>query len=137
MVACFVDWQKPNMYFFVAGRNMSSKDVFIGWVLHSHNIRWAINNGIKVYDFLHGNEPYKYSYGCKERRTKYLVVKPNSRKNLNGGMDPSSVEYMISKTARLFKDDRFEDAEIAGQQVNELLQIMKNADENFDANDLG
>tara|TARA_Y100000385_G_scaffold277975_1_gene325690 strand:- start:1782 stop:2798 length:1017 start_codon:yes stop_codon:yes gene_type:complete len=66
VLACFVDWQKPNMYFFVAGRNVESKDVFIGWLLHSHNIKWAINNGFKSYDFLHGNETYKYSYGCKE-----------------------------------------------------------------------
>lgn len=97
VLACFVDWQKPSMYFFVAGRKADSADPFIGWLLHAHNIRWAIDNGIKSYDFLHGNEPYKYSYGCKERHTKYLVVKTRSRENLNGLLDSSSIDYMKDK----------------------------------------
>ena len=122
VLACFVDWRKPSMYFFVAGRNVSSEDPFIGWLLHTHNICWAIDNGIKSYDFLHGNEPYKYSYGCKERHTKYLVVKTRSRKNLNGMLDPSSIDYMRSKTNRLLQNGRLEEAEMAGQQVREFIR---------------
>ena len=37
-----------------------------GWVLISHSIQDAIEGGIKIYDFLRGNESYKYRFGAKD-----------------------------------------------------------------------
>ncbi len=39
-----------------------------GIVLLAYNIRWAIENGYQVFDFLRGNESYKYRMGAKDTR---------------------------------------------------------------------
>jgi CelD/BcsL family acetyltransferase involved in cellulose biosynthesis len=39
-----------------------------GIVLLAHNIRYAIEHGFKAFDFLRGNESYKYRMGAKDTR---------------------------------------------------------------------
>lgn len=39
-----------------------------GIVLLAYNIRWAIEHGYRVFDFLRGNESYKYRMGAKDTR---------------------------------------------------------------------
>ncbi len=43
---------------------------------------------------------------------------------------------MISKVAKLIKDDKIEDAKIAGDQVNQLITAIKKEDPNFNVNRL-
>jgi CelD/BcsL family acetyltransferase involved in cellulose biosynthesis len=73
-VASIVDHDKRRMYFIVAGRDESAADPFIGLALHAQSIRWAIGHGMAAYDFCHGNEPYKYAFGCTDRRLVHLEV---------------------------------------------------------------
>lgn len=70
-----LDRAQGRVHFIVAGRDVEAKDPFIGAALHFHSIRWAIENGFALYDFCHGNEEYKYSFGAEDREVKYFVLR--------------------------------------------------------------
>jgi CelD/BcsL family acetyltransferase involved in cellulose biosynthesis len=38
-----------------------------GWVLLSHSLQWACEHGRSEFDFMRGNEEYKYRFGAKDR----------------------------------------------------------------------
>src|SRR5690606_17254559 len=65
--ACLVDHQKRELLFQMAARDPDFDQPSPGLVLHAHAIRWAIEQGLARYDFLRGDEPYKYSFADKER----------------------------------------------------------------------
>jgi CelD/BcsL family acetyltransferase involved in cellulose biosynthesis len=46
----------------------------LGWVLTSKAIQSAIENGRKEFDFLRGNEPYKYQFGAEDTTIYRLQV---------------------------------------------------------------
>jgi len=46
-----------------------------GWVLLGHLLRWANENGIKEFDFMRGNEAYKYRFGGIDRFVMRAVIK--------------------------------------------------------------
>ncbi len=73
-VASIVDRPGGCLHFIVGGRDEATADPFVGLVLHAHNIRWAIENRFATYDFCHGNEPYKYSFGAVDRVVQHLRV---------------------------------------------------------------
>ncbi|MGQ0567097.1 MAG: GNAT family N-acetyltransferase [Gemmobacter sp.] len=62
------DAKRGNLVFAVSGRDMTGNDPAIGLLLHAHAIRWAIENGFATYDFGHGDEPYKYTFGAVDAR---------------------------------------------------------------------
>ena len=76
-ISNFVDNQRKIILFFITGRDRAVKTPPPGLVLHAYAIRYAIQHGFKVYDFLRGNEEYKYSFGAQERHLKHIMVKPN------------------------------------------------------------
>ena len=39
-----------------------------GWVLLSHSLQWACENGRSEFDFMRGKEEYKYRFGARDRR---------------------------------------------------------------------
>ncbi len=46
----------------------------VGLLLKAWSIRYAIENGLSEYDFLRGNEPYKYDLGARDRRLYRYVL---------------------------------------------------------------
>ena len=50
-----------------------------GIVLVAHTIQRAIEEGLEVYDFLRGPEPYKYDFGAKDRDLFRLRLSPRRR----------------------------------------------------------
>lgn len=119
-----VDPVKKSMLFLIAGRDMNAKGVPSGLVLHAYSIRYAINRGLQTYDFLRGNEPYKYSFGSKERVINYQVVE---RKIASKQLDPRCVGSAIQMTQRLQASGRLAAAERGYRQV------LKIAPDNADA----
>ncbi len=73
-----VDPTREAVHFIVAGRDVSVSDEFLGAALHFHAIQWAIDHGYEVYDFCHGDEPYKFSFGAEAREVAYLDVRRRS-----------------------------------------------------------
>jgi tetratricopeptide (TPR) repeat protein len=80
-IANFVDARQKSMLFIVSGRDRTFNNPPPGLILHADAIRYAIQNGFKVYDFLKGNEEYKYSFGAKERSILHIVVKNKNCQN--------------------------------------------------------
>jgi tetratricopeptide (TPR) repeat protein len=77
-IANLIDSQKKTVSFLIGGRDDTVKDLPVGIILHAYAIRDAINKGFKVYDFLVGNEAYKFSFGAQERRIKTVTLqRPN------------------------------------------------------------
>jgi CelD/BcsL family acetyltransferase involved in cellulose biosynthesis len=69
-----IDEKKRSLLFFIAGRDENVKIPPPGFVLHAYSIRYAIANGFATYDFLRGNEPYKYMFGAEDYRIKRIIV---------------------------------------------------------------
>jgi CelD/BcsL family acetyltransferase involved in cellulose biosynthesis len=67
-IALIKDERKRWLHFQIAGRDGAFGSPPPGFILHAHSIRWAIRNGYSAYDMMRGNEPYKYLFGCEERR---------------------------------------------------------------------
>lgn len=68
------DRRRNELLVKITGRDPSGADLPVGLMLNLLTIRWAITRGFGVYDFGHGNEPYKYSFGARERSLIYLTV---------------------------------------------------------------
>ncbi|MDJ0736805.1 MAG: GNAT family N-acetyltransferase [Nostocaceae cyanobacterium] len=79
-IANFIDHNKKTLSFYVAGRDHTFNNPPPGIVLHAYSIRYAIQNGFKIYDFLRGNENYKFSFAYQKRFIKHIFLK---RKNVN------------------------------------------------------
>lgn len=78
--ANIIDARKKRMLFLAGARNQSVTDIQPGLLLHSHTIRHSIRRGIETYDFLRGDETYKYSFGCVDDTVSTIFVKANSSK---------------------------------------------------------
>jgi CelD/BcsL family acetyltransferase involved in cellulose biosynthesis len=117
ILASFVDREKSRLLFFVSGRDEEFRELPVGLMLHACNIRWAIENGIRTYDFLRGNEPYKYSLGAVDAQLKYPLIETKSGINLNGKLDPGCIDEALGMAADFIKRHRPHRAEIACQQI--------------------
>lgn len=115
-LANIVDWRKRHAYFIVAGRQETVSDPFIGLALHAHSISWAIDQKLDIYDFCHGNEPYKYSFGATDKRLTHLTIRrePNTTRLL---LDPAHVREAVDRTIDFTSSN---DALAAFYQLNTL-----------------
>ncbi len=124
-----VDPVKKSMLFLIAGRDVKAKGPPSGLVLHAYSIRHAIQRGLKTYDFLRGNEPYKYSFGSQERRIKYLMVE---RKIASKQLDPRCVGSAIEMTKRMQASGRLTEAERGYRQILKIQPENETAQQHLD-----
>jgi CelD/BcsL family acetyltransferase involved in cellulose biosynthesis len=75
ILAIILDHQKKSCLFSIGGRNPNFAGPSPGLCLHAFAIRCAIENGFRTYDFLKGDEAYKFSFGAQKRFTNSFVVK--------------------------------------------------------------
>jgi len=66
-MAAFLDHKHQAFRFYMMGFNEAYAGFSPGKVMVAQSIRYAIEHGFQVYDFLRGDEPYKYSFGCVDR----------------------------------------------------------------------
>jgi len=93
------DKNTKHLCFILAGRNETENDANAGLLLHSQSINWAIENGIEIYDFSHGDEAYKYSFGAHDRHVKYVSIRrrnPTERELL----DPINIREVMNKAGQ-------------------------------------
>jgi hypothetical protein len=117
IVASFIDWDKSCLLFFVGGRDKNFNDFPVGLLLHASNISWAIKHGIKTYDLLRGNEPYKYSLGATDLYLKYPSIRTKSGINLNGKLDSGCLGAALGLADDFARRKRIPKAAIACQQI--------------------
>jgi CelD/BcsL family acetyltransferase involved in cellulose biosynthesis len=71
---CFTDDRTRSMVSYLAGYNPDYAKIGPGRVLDAQSIRDAIERDYTVYDFGHGDEPYKFGFGAETRYTTNTVV---------------------------------------------------------------
>ena len=76
--------------------------------------------GFVEYDFLRGNEPYKYSFGCKERKIYSIVLETRSGRNLGGRIDPRCIPDLLEQATELHRKGKSVDAEIGYRRILEV-----------------
>ncbi|QKV19405.1 GNAT family N-acetyltransferase [Oricola thermophila] len=120
MLAILVDRRKKACHFYIGGRDESFRGPPSGLILHAHAIRYAISSGFTRYDFLRGNEPYKYSFATGEARITSLVLSTRSGENLGGRLDPRCLDYVRRRSAALYRERSFSAARRGFEQVLEV-----------------
>jgi hypothetical protein len=115
-----VDRHKRHLYFIVAGRDESVQDPNVGLLLHTHNIQWAISAGIETYDFCHGNEPYKYSFGATDQLIASISITRSSKSSMSQ-FDPAHIGKAMKKAIKLLDSNYLDDAKNAFRQIQTLL----------------
>jgi Flp pilus assembly protein TadD len=120
-LAILVDAGKRACLFLMGGRDATFDGPPPGTVLHAHAIRHAIRNGFASYDFLRGNEPYKYSFGAEDRRVTSFVLMTKDRMNLGGRVDRRSLPFVLRTSMEHQRAGRSLEAECGFRQVLELV----------------
>lgn len=113
----FLDPAHRSVLFFLTGRNEEFRGPPPGIVLHAYSIRWAIENGYRTYDFLRGNEEYKYMFGVEEHRIQHLIVSTRTGTNIGDKLDSRFIPAVLKRTAALHKAGRLAAAEIGYRQL--------------------
>jgi tetratricopeptide (TPR) repeat protein len=114
-----IDRAKQSLQFLIAGREQGFESAPPGFILHAHTIRWAIENGFTNYDFLRGNESYKYNFGCEERRIECIRVSTTNNRNIGDRLDPRSIPLVFERAKTLHKTGKADEA------ARGLRQILK------------
>ncbi len=117
VLATFMDREKKACLFYMAGRDESFNTPPPGLILHAHSIRYAIENGFRTYDFLRGNEQYKYSLATEERRIACLVVSTRNGRNLGGRLDARSIPAALERATAMHTKGHLKQAEQAYRQI--------------------
>jgi len=119
-LATLVDPRKRTFSFYMTGRDETFEGPPAGMILHAYSIRHAIEHGFVEYDFLRGNEPYKYSFGCKERKIHSIVLETKSGRNLGGRIDVRCIPDLLQQATELHRKGQSADAEIGYRCILEV-----------------
>lgn len=115
--ATFIDPAKRSLLAYMGGRDETFGKPSPGIVLHAHSIQYAIENGFTTYDFLRGNEGYKYSFGTQERRIFCAILSTKDGRNPNDKLDIKSIPDALERATQMHKAGRLARAELAYRQI--------------------
>lgn len=65
-----------RLWLYNSGWEWKYRDASPGWILVAYLIQWANENGIKEFDFMRGDEAYKYKFGGIDRHIYRVTLKP-------------------------------------------------------------
>lgn len=116
-LATFVDPVKKTYFFNMAGRDETAEILPPGLVLHAYSIRHAIRNGYRTYDFLRGDEPYKYTFGASDTIIASKHIRTRSRRNLGDRLDARALTGIFRVANRNHKNGHLAKAENAYRQI--------------------
>jgi CelD/BcsL family acetyltransferase involved in cellulose biosynthesis len=64
-----------HIWVYNSGLNRQFMEYSPGWVLLAYLIKWSNENGIQAFDFMRGDEEYKYRFGSVDRSVKRVLIK--------------------------------------------------------------
>lgn len=67
-------WEN-RIWLYNSGWDWEYRNYSPGWLLLANLIRWATENGITEFDFMRGDEDYKYKFGGVDRYVERVVIK--------------------------------------------------------------
>ncbi|MFT6304783.1 MAG: hypothetical protein ACJAY2_003987 [Pseudomonadales bacterium] len=100
MLACYVDRCRKSVLFFVGARDAEFDKLASGLVLHATAIEWAIGQGYRYYDFLRGDESYKYTLGARDQLIRNVVVTAYKIKIDAEFLDGQGIESALALVSR-------------------------------------
>lgn len=83
-----LDPKNKRVHFIAAGRDETEQGAYVGLLLHSQSIRWAIEQRYSVYDFCHGDEPYKFSFGSAAIKLNSILIRRQELPRGGRSLDP-------------------------------------------------
>lgn len=117
-----LDPRMKRVHFILAGRDETVTGNFIGPLLHSQAIGWAIDRGYEVYDFGHGNEAYKFNFGAQPETVSSFSIVPRSLPGPVGVLDPICRPQAL---ARLLSFVGAGEVDSAAAGCKQLLQLER------------
>ncbi|TPN85530.1 GNAT family N-acetyltransferase [Mesorhizobium sp. CU2] len=99
--ATLIDRKNRSLIGMLNGRDLGIKKPAPGFALHLYSIRWAIQNGFKIYDLQTGDFSYKYDFGGIERKVECLLVSTAGRRNLRDRLEPRSLPVVLARAKAL------------------------------------
>lgn len=77
-VAAYLNFDYDNrIWGYNAGFSNAHAELSPGWVMMSEMMQWSIEHGRQVFDFMRGDEEYKYRFGAVNRFVKKLTLRRN------------------------------------------------------------
>jgi tetratricopeptide (TPR) repeat protein len=115
--ATFIDPLKKSLRCYMGGRDETFGKPSPGIVLHAHSIKYAIENGFTTYDFMRGDEAYKYSFGAEEAQIRCIVISTKDGRNRGGKLDRKSLPEALRRTTEQHQTGRLANAERGYRQI--------------------
>lgn len=112
-----IDPIRKEMLFLIAGRNTDAGETPPGIALHAYAIREAIQRGFRIYDFLRGDEKYKFSFAQETQKIPDLTFERTSALNHDGGLDRRGFRRVLEDSEKLVRDGKPHLAEIGFKQL--------------------
>lgn len=133
--ASLIDKKNRSLISLLNGRDLSVKRPPPGFALHLYSIRWAIQNGFKIYDLQTGDFSYKYDFGGIERKVECLLVSTATHRNLGGALEIRSLPVVLARAKALRQAGDLDAAVGACRQIlssdqthAEAAQLLKRLD---------
>lgn len=120
IVASFDDPERRAVRFFVSARDPAATSAPVNLILHADAIRRAIERGYHTYDFLRGDEPYKFSLGAKSVEISYPVLRRRSIVPDSKFLSKLSTASLVETLSSLMDREEFERATSASKQLSDL-----------------
>ncbi|WP_170760378.1 GNAT family N-acetyltransferase [Ruegeria lacuscaerulensis] len=102
VLTILVDQKDKTYNFYIGARDTRFQGPPPGLVLHAYAIRHAISQGFGKYDFLRGDEPYKYSFGSEDAKIRSLLLITQSGKNLGEKLDRRCLRYVLQRSGAFY-----------------------------------
>ncbi|WP_458756981.1 GNAT family N-acetyltransferase [Afipia sp. TerB] len=119
-LATMVDPRRKSMHVYMTARDESFDGPSPGVVMHAYSIRHAIASGFTEYDFLRGNEPYKYPFGVSEQTIRCIVIDTKNGLNLGGKLDRRTIPGALELATDLHKAGKLAEAERGYGQILDI-----------------
>ncbi|MFN3741963.1 MAG: GNAT family N-acetyltransferase [Anaerolineales bacterium] len=65
---------RNRLWGYNSGVSLEFRDLSPGWVCLAHVLQWACAHGRSEFDFMRGNEEYKYRFGARDRYVMWLTL---------------------------------------------------------------
>ncbi|ACM26206.1 GNAT family N-acetyltransferase [Agrobacterium rhizogenes] len=115
--AILLDRPRKSLICFLSARDAAIRDMSPGLMLHAYTIRWAIENGFRIYDLGAGNYAHKYIFGSVSRRLEHYRIDTRTGWNLGERLDPHSLPLVLARVKGLHADGDQSDVEIGCRQI--------------------
>ncbi|MBB3609115.1 GNAT family N-acetyltransferase [Rhizobium sp. BK602] len=115
--AILIDHPRKRLSVFLTARDVAVRDGSPGLMLHAHTVRWAIENGFRIYDLGPGDYAHKYLFGSVSRRVERYRIDTRTGRNLGEQLDPHCLLIALARVKSLQAAGDLSDAEIGCRQI--------------------